>query len=168
MSQNQDFGPEMFPCGSTLPTFWPPFDRAAAAGMGEMYGAAIRALDQQRTDSANDALTFLDKSVATAQEAGHLNDLDAQRVRALATLHTDGSGSNSAAQLFEQALADESSSVTVLTLLSIAKYIEEARKTDSPPAFTDHEIALMAYGLLIGPGGVAAEYVYAHLHVSWR
>lgn len=47
-----------------LPTFWPPFDKSAAVGMGEMYGSAIRALDQQRADSVNDVLAFLDKSIS--------------------------------------------------------------------------------------------------------
>lgn len=156
-----------WPC-TTLPTFWPPFDRAAAAGMGEMYGAAIRALDAQRTDSGADAMAFLDKSISVAQEASHISEGDGQLIRALARLNTDESTSESAAQLFERALADENTSVTVLSLLSIAKYVESSRAPqDSPPAFTDHEIAVMAYGLLIGPGGIAAEYVYSHLHVTW-
>lgn len=149
-----------------LPTFWRPFDRAAAAGMGEMYGSAIRALDQQRTDSANDALAFLDKSIATGQAAGHLSEADGRRLRALAGSHDDGHEPSSAAQLFEQAMDDEESSVTGLTILSIAKYIEAEQTTNAP--LTDEQIATMAYGVIVGPAGIAAEYIGAHLHVSWK
>ena len=165
MSPDQDPGPfGTFP-SSTLPTFWPPFDRAAAAGMGEMYGSAIRALDQQRTDSEQDAFAFLDRSIAAALEAGHISGADGLRLRTLAGLHKDGPESSSAAELFEEAVVDEESTVTGLTILSIAKYIEAAQTTNQP--LTDQQIAAMAYGVLVGPAGVAAEYIGAHLHVSW-
>src|SRR4051812_50148266 len=96
--------PEERPFGplEPWPTFWPPYDRLAAAGMGELYGAMIRQFSTERDDIGADPMKFAEAQIEAAQDREVISDADARRLLAYLKLGSgqEDEGEGSAAQLF--------------------------------------------------------------------
>lgn len=156
------------------PTFWPPYDRLAAAGMGDLYGATIRRLSSQRQDSNDDPVKFAEAQIEAAQDREVITDADARRLLAYLALGRDegepNEGERSAAQLFEATLDDPNSSTLALAILSIAKYREE---TETAMADSLPHGPKAADGYLLGVAAmlgatevILAMYMAEHVHIS--
>ena len=149
------------------PTPWPPWDKVAAAGLGEFYGATIRRLDGAR-ESAPDAVAFGKAQIATARELGKISGADATRLVAYITLHAPGHESEpptSAAKLFQETLDDASASPLATAILSIAKYKEE---TEELELSSWEEGYIMGALMVLTPSTALAGAVASHIHVTWR
>jgi hypothetical protein len=153
------------------PTFWPPYDRIAAAGMGEFYGATIRALGGQREESDNDPFRFAKAQIDAAQDRHTISDGDARRLLAYLSLGSEeGTRSEgmSATQLFDAALDDPTSSTLALSILSIAKYKEATATTEALPHGPEAGDAFLL-GIACALGAtelVLAMYLAEHVRIT--
>ena len=152
------------------PTPWPPWDRVAAAGLGEFYGGLVRQLDAEPAVDGFDATKWATDKLAAAQQQGTITANDVRRLTALINPTTDAPD---VSKLFDEAMDDPDASPAAVAMLSIAKY-----KAEHGPA-TDDKVRAYAgaaaglYLVALGPVGLGifvavevAEHVDAT--VTWR
>jgi hypothetical protein len=120
---------------SALPSrVWPPIDRLAAAGLGDLYGAAIRRLQNELRRSGRDAMALARAQVEFAEARGIITASDAKRLLEYVARREGDDESRTAAELFQEAMDDPSSSPLAIGALSVARYEEQtASGTDEPP-----------------------------------
>ena len=147
------------------PTPWPPWDRVAAAGLGELYGAMVREFDSQIAVDSFDPVTWAMGHIEAAKQQGTITANDATRLTALIAPSQDAT---TAAGLFDEAMSDPTSSPIAIGILSIARYKEQHATTDEPIDVAKGFVAglsTMAWGAP-GLAVIAAEELALHVHVS--
>ena len=146
----------------------PPWDRAAAAGLGAFYGAIVRRLDRELSVDGFDASAWTASQIQAAQQREAITAQDAARLSALLAPAAD-EPPPSAAQLFAEAMDDPASSPLAIGILSIGKYKEEHTMTDRTGGPGDRSDFLV--GVILGITGGGLPYLVAtevadHVHVT--
>jgi hypothetical protein len=144
------------------PTPWPPWDRVAAAGLGEFYGSLVREIDRELSVDGVTAETWAQGKIAAAKQDGLISATDAVRLTALVSSAADAPN---ATALFEEAMDDPSAGPLAIGMLSLASYKEQHSTTDAPTDATDYIAGMVAgYSGGLLPYLVLSEVV-RHVHI---
>jgi hypothetical protein len=134
---------------------WPPIDRLAAAGLGDLYGATIRRLEEHLRRTGGDARALGQLMVEIAETREIITVRDSSRLLEYVAGREGDGESRTAAELFQEAMDDPSSSPLAIGALSVARYEEQtATGTDAP---TTIEGVLAVAGIAMGGMYVAIE-----------
>ena len=153
------------------PSPWPPWERVAAAGLGEVYGAIVRQFDREIGVDAFDPVEWAQSHIYAAQQQGTISAQDAARLSALVAPAADGPPP-SAAQLLAEAMDDPAASPVAIGVLSIAAYKAEHAVTDDASDVAKgwaFGVALALSPPTVAEGALAgyvAAMVAEHVHIT--